>query len=87
MRTKQKAHPNFSIVVMEVNNLSTHLGAHPTVHVNEVIEDTNNTTQCRTSAVPLTELWRLSYEFPLILRDLEDCEAPEVWQAVGRELY
>jgi hypothetical protein len=37
MRTKQKAHPNFSIVVMEVNKLSTHLGAHPTVHVNEVI--------------------------------------------------
>jgi hypothetical protein len=36
MRTKQKMHPNFSIVVMEVNKLSTHLGAHPTVHVNEV---------------------------------------------------
>jgi hypothetical protein len=37
MRTKQKVHPNFSIVVMEVNKLSTHLGAHPTIHVNEVI--------------------------------------------------
>jgi hypothetical protein len=36
MRTKQKETPNFSIVVMEVNKLSTHLGAHPTVHVNEV---------------------------------------------------
>jgi hypothetical protein len=36
MRTKQKVHPNFSIVIMEVNKLSTHLGAHPTVHVNEV---------------------------------------------------
>jgi hypothetical protein len=36
MRTKQKMHPNFSIAVMEVNKLSTHLGAHPTIHVNEV---------------------------------------------------
>jgi hypothetical protein len=37
VRTKQKTHSNFSIVVMEVNKLSTHLGAHPTVHANEVI--------------------------------------------------
>jgi hypothetical protein len=42
MRTKQKMHPNFSIVVMEVNKLSTHLGAHPTVHVNEVNEFDNS---------------------------------------------
>jgi hypothetical protein len=35
---KQKAHLNFSIVVMEVNKLSTHLGAHQTIHVNEVNE-------------------------------------------------
>jgi hypothetical protein len=31
MRTKQKETPNFIIVVMEVNKLSTHLGAHPTI--------------------------------------------------------
>jgi hypothetical protein len=37
MRTKQKETPNFSIVDMEVNKLSSHLGAYPTVHVNEVI--------------------------------------------------
>jgi hypothetical protein len=33
MRAKQKVHPNFSMVVMEVNKLSTHLGAYLTVHV------------------------------------------------------
>jgi hypothetical protein len=41
---KQKSHPNFSIVVMEVNKLSTHLGAHPTVHVNEVVVTVGNSS-------------------------------------------
>jgi hypothetical protein len=41
---KQKAHPNFSIVVIEVNKLNTHLSAHPTAHVNEVMDPLNLST-------------------------------------------